>query len=65
MAGNLNHAINGDRDISEVINQHLNDVVEKDAYFTGWIDEEVNLNEFLRECKVVGSTSFKLHSSAS
>lgn len=64
MADNLNYVNNGDRDISEVINRHLKDVVEKDGYFTGWIDEELNLNEFLREYEVFGSTSFKLRSSA-
>ena len=64
MAGNLNNVNIGDPDILEVINRYLKDVVEKEGYFTGWIDEEFNLNEFLREYEVVGSTSFKLRSSA-
>ena len=49
MAGNLNNVNIGDPDILEVINRYLKDVVEKEGYFTGWIDEELNLNEFLRE----------------
>ena len=64
MAGNLNNANDDNRDTLEVINRYLKDVVEKDGYFTGWIDEELRLNEFLREYEVVGSTSFKLRSSA-
>ena len=64
MAGNLNNANDDNRDILEVIKRYLKDVVEKDGYFTGWIDEELRLNEFLREYEVVGSTSFKLRSSA-
>ena len=46
------------------VKTHLKDVVEKDGYFTGWIDEEINLNNFLRDYEVAGSTSFKLRSSA-
>ena len=62
MAGDLNNA--NKRDIRQVINRYLKEVVEVDEYFTGWIDEEVNLNQFLREYEVAGSTSFKLHSFA-
>ena len=64
MAGNLNNANDDNRDILEVIKRYLKDVVEKDGYFTGWIDEELRLSEFLREYEVVGSTSFKSRSSA-
>ena len=64
MAGNLNNANDDSRDTLEVINRYLKDVVEKDGYFTGWIDEELSLNKFLREYEVVGSTSFKFCSSA-
>ena len=62
MAGNLNNANN--RDIQQVISHYLKEVVEDHEYFTGWIDGEINLNEFLREYEVAGSTSFKLRSSA-
>ena len=41
MAGNLNNANDDNRDVLEVIKRYLKDVVEKDGYFTGWIDEEV------------------------
>ncbi len=65
MAGNLNIAkIANNRDIRQAINRHLKEVVENDGYFTGWIDGEVNLNEFLREYEVAGSMSFNLRSSA-
>ena len=62
MAGNLNNANN--RDIRQVISRYLKEVVENGEYFTGWIDGETNLNEFLQKYEVAGSTSFKLRSSA-
>jgi hypothetical protein len=52
MAGNLNIAkisSNRDLDIRQVINRRLKGVVETNGYFTGWIDGEGNLNEFLQE----------------
>jgi hypothetical protein len=67
MAGNLNIAkisSNRDLDIRQVINRRLKGVVETNGYFTGWIDGEGNLNEFLQEYEVAESTSFKLCSSA-
>ena len=64
MAGNLNNANDNNQDTLGVIHRYLKDVVEKDGYFTGRIDKELRLNQFLREYEVVGSISFKLHSSA-
>ena len=61
MAGNTN---NPNVDIWKVISKHLKDVVQADQYFTGWVDGEENLNNFLREYEVASSTSFQLRSSA-
>ena len=60
MAGNSNER----KYVQNMVFKYLADIEEKDNYFTGWIDGEERLKNFVWNYEVEGSMSFKLRSSA-